>query len=152
MPECWYKSSDVSMLLLHLENLHEDSTVFNCVHCLDQNWLNESPELSLFDRSVYHMKQHGPNLFICLLCRFAEVTRKDMDKHFQEEHKDETQQMQVIREIEPEDGATWCCSECKFSCFSMDDMKEHSASLHEVRSDCLQMVVFILIKLLFADH
>jgi hypothetical protein len=133
VPECWYKASDVSMLQMHLENLHDGCTEFNCTHCLDQSWMTESLDLSLIERSVYHMKQHGPNLYICLLCRFAEATRKDMEKHFLEEHKDETQQIQVIREKEPEDGATWCCSECKFTCFSMEDMKEHSVSAHEVR-------------------
>jgi len=127
----------VLMLQMHLENLHDDAVEFNCEHCKDQEWLKESPELSLICRSVYHMKQHGPNIYVCLLCKFVEASRKDILKHIREDHivdkdLDDKEHVQVIREVEPDEGATWCCSECRGSCFNYEEIQEHSSTLHNV--------------------
>ncbi|XP_059487483.1 uncharacterized protein LOC132203613 isoform X2 [Neocloeon triangulifer] len=132
VPNCSYKCSDVEMLAMHLENLHPDTEEFLCVHCPSQDWQLEQPDLTLIKKSVQHMKQHGPNLFVCLICKHVDTCKDEISKHTNEEHEIENS-FQVIREETlDEEGATWCCSECKQTRFSLEDIKSHCSSVHNI--------------------
>ncbi|XP_065206642.1 uncharacterized protein LOC135836014 isoform X3 [Planococcus citri] len=97
-PDCVYRSTDAIRLKIHWETLHSDLN-FNCPHC------------NVFipvEKIHTHLRYHDGRLYKCYYCTKLHYQRQGIENHQIENHPESPSQVQVIRDLTPEEIEEIC--------------------------------------------